>query len=149
MDDETAKKSLSAFAYNQLFTKEFRKSKKLQKLNLDDGTINVWPCGQLMDCTKVVSIKKGDRCSCYRRTAFDHQCCHEICSDGGFDIERFGHHWLKKKTFQQMHPSFWLDDHLPACSNKDNESSIHEPLFNPEFDLDDDAEADLPEKKIV
>jgi hypothetical protein len=65
MDDEAAKKSLSAFAYDQLFTKEFRKSKKLKKLDLNDGTINVWPCGQLMDCDKVVSIKKGFRCTCY------------------------------------------------------------------------------------
>jgi hypothetical protein len=46
-----------------------------------------------------------------------------------------------------MHPSFWLDDHLSACSNKDDESSIDEPQFNPEFDLDDNAEADLSEKE--
>jgi hypothetical protein len=65
MDDETAKKSLSTFAYDQLFTKEFRKSKKLQQLALDDETINVWPCGQLMECDKLVTIQAGNRCSCY------------------------------------------------------------------------------------
>jgi hypothetical protein len=65
IDDETAKKSLSAFAYDQLFTMEFRKSsKKLQHLALDDGTINVWPCDQLMDCDKLVTIKMGNRCTC-------------------------------------------------------------------------------------
>jgi hydrogenase maturation factor len=41
INDETAKKSLSTFAYDQLFTQEFHKSKKLQHLALNDGTINV------------------------------------------------------------------------------------------------------------
>jgi hypothetical protein len=71
--------------------------------------------------------------------AFDYQCCHEICSEGGLDIERFGHYWLNKKTFQQMHPTFWLNDPLPACPNKEHDASIEGPEFNPEFDLDDDA----------
>jgi hypothetical protein len=67
-----------------------------------------------MDCDKLVTIKVGKRCMCYRKMTFDHQCCHEMCSEGGFDIERL-------KNFQQMHPTFWLNDHLPACSNNDTE----------------------------
>jgi hypothetical protein len=43
MDDETEKKSLPAFAYDQLFTKKFRKSKKLEHLTLKDGRINFGP----------------------------------------------------------------------------------------------------------
>jgi hypothetical protein len=62
MDDEMAKKSLLAFAYDQLFAKEFCKSKKLQHLALDDETTKVFLpcCGQLMDRDKVVTIKIGD-----------------------------------------------------------------------------------------
>jgi hypothetical protein len=145
MDDETAKKSLSTFAYNQLF----RKSKKLKHLALNNGTTKVWPCGQLMDCDKVVTIQTGQRCTCYQHTAFDHQCCHEICSEGGFDNQRFGRRRLNEKTFQQMHSTFWLNNHLPACTNKDDDASVDGPEINPEFNIQDKTkvDADLSEKE--
>ena len=118
MEDQTAKKSLSAFAYDNLFTTDLRRSKRLQHLSLEDGTVNIWPCGQMMDCEKLVSIQPGARCNCLRRIAFDHQCCHELCSEGGiFDMKRFGLRWLNDKTFQQVHPNFWLPAHLPAFTN--------------------------------
>jgi hypothetical protein len=61
---------------------------------------------------------------------------------------RDGHCWLNKKTFHQMHPAFWLNDHLPACSNKDDEDSVEGPEFNQEFEeLHDDANTDLSEKE--
>jgi hypothetical protein len=56
--------------------------------------------------------------------AFDHQCCHKLCSEGAFDIERFGRRWLNEKILQQIHPTFWLQDHLPA--NKEDEASVEE-----------------------
>jgi hypothetical protein len=45
MDNETVKNSLSAFAYDQLFTKEFCQCKKFGHFALKDGTTKVWPCG--------------------------------------------------------------------------------------------------------
>jgi hypothetical protein len=73
-----------------------------------------------MDCDKLVTIKMENIiCTCHQQTAFDHQCCHELCAEGGFDIDRFGHRWLNEKTFQQMHPTFWLDDHLPLLLTDD------------------------------
>jgi hypothetical protein len=152
MDDETAKKALSTFAYEQLFTKEFRRSKKLEHLTLEDGTTNVWPCGQLMQCDKLVTIQVGNRCSCYRRQAFDHQCCHEMRAQGGFNIERFGSRWLNEKTFQQLNPTFWREDHLPACSNKnvdDDIDSLEGSNYNEDIDSpsDEEADANLNEKE--
>jgi hypothetical protein len=151
MDDETAKKSLSTFTYKQVFTKEFCKSKKLKHLTLDDGTINVWPCGQLMEGNKLVTIQVGNRCSCYQQMVFDHQCCHEMRSEGGFNIERFGRRWLNEKTFQHCNPTFWLKDHLRACSTRDDAEadSLEGSDFNQEFDphSDKEADADLNEKE--
>ena len=153
MDDETAKKSLSKFAYEELFTKEFRKCKKLEHLNQDDGSINVWPCGKPMESENLVVIQAGRRCSCFQRMAFDHQCCHEMCSEGGFDIERFGHRWLNEKTFQQLNPTLWMKDHLPACSTKVNIDEEVDSLdgsdYNQGFDPPSDEEeaADMTEKE--
>jgi hypothetical protein len=80
----------------------------------------------MRDYDKLVSIKMGKRCTCYQQTAFDHQCCHKLCSEGAFYIERFDCRWLNEKTFQQIHPNFWLVDHLPEYLNKEDEASIEE-----------------------
>ena len=77
IDDETAKKSLSKYGYDQLYKIAYRRSRRLQHQNLDDGSSNVWPCGQMMDCDKLGAIGPGERCNCQQRIAFDHQCCHE------------------------------------------------------------------------
>jgi hypothetical protein len=155
IDDETAKKSLSKYGYDLLYKIEYRRSRRLQHLNLDDGSINVWPCGQLMDCDRLVVIQPGDRCTCQRRIAFDHQCCHELCLEGGFDTERFGRRWLNEKAFQQHHPNVWLEDHLPACSKKAKElgeelgdqSSVEANPYSNDLDSDDNAEEEFSEKE--
>jgi hypothetical protein len=48
---------------------------------------------------------------------------------------------MNDKTFQQNHPTFWLEDHLPACSNKNDESSVEEEKetqFNHDLPVDSD-----------
>jgi hypothetical protein len=60
-----------------------------------------------MDNDKLVTIQAGNQCSCYQQMAFDHQCCHEMHSEGGFNIPPAESHLLAER------------DHLPACSNKD------------------------------
>jgi hypothetical protein len=61
---------------------------------------------------------------------------------GGFNFERFGRRWLNKNTFQQMHPTFWLNGYLLACSNKDDDALVEGPETNPEFDLRDEREGE-------
>jgi hypothetical protein len=92
-DDEEAKKQLSFFAYRKLFVVEYEASRRLQYQADDNGTV-VWPNGKPSSCDQHVVIQSGTRCSCRRRMAYNHQCCHELCFDGKLILSKYSGRWL-------------------------------------------------------
>jgi hypothetical protein len=94
-DDEAAKQQLSQYGYNKLFLVEYKTSRRLQFVLHENNTI-VWPHE---DCDEHVLIRGGQRCSCERRIAFNHQCRHKLCRDGKLDLAKYSTRWLNCKTF--------------------------------------------------
>jgi hypothetical protein len=57
---------------------------------------------------------------------------------------------MNDKSFHQNHPTFWLEDHLPACSNQKDDSSVEEEQelqLQFDNDSDDNNEEVLSEKE--
>jgi hypothetical protein len=97
-DDEAAKKQLSQYAYDNLFLVEYKTSRRLQFAAHENDTL-VWPNGQPPNCDQHVLIRAGQRCTCERRLAFNHQCRHELCRDGKLDLAKYSSRWLNRRTF--------------------------------------------------
>ena len=97
-DDESAKKKLSQYAYDKLWLVEYKSSERLQFAVHDDVTI-VWPNGKPQTCDEHILISTGQRCTCQRRIAFDHQCRHELCIDGKLDLAKYSTRWLNRRTY--------------------------------------------------
>jgi hypothetical protein len=104
-DDEAAKQQLSQYGYHKLFLVEYKTSRRLQFVVHENDTI-VWPCGSPQNCDEHVLIRGGQRCSCERRLAFNHQCRHKLCRDGKFDLSKYSTRWLNRKTFNSTIFSF-------------------------------------------
>jgi hypothetical protein len=152
LDDETAKKKLSEYAYNKLWLVENKTSSRLQCVIHGDVTI-VWPNGKPQTCDEHILIISGQRCTCQRRIAFDHQCRHELCMDGKLDLAKYSGRWLNRRTYNATLPSVHLD--LPTAEVRITNSACtlhqHQP---PEvgdtvgddesiFSVDDDFEQEV------
>ena len=98
LDDETAKKRLSQYAYNKLFLFAYKGSSHLQ-FEVHEGDTFVWPKGKPQHCEELSVMKNNARCSCHRQTAFNHQCRHELCKDGKLDLDKYSPRWLNHRTF--------------------------------------------------
>ena len=98
LDDETAKKQLSQYAYNKLWLVENKTSGRLQFVVHGDVTI-VWPTGKSQTCDEHILLSNGKRCTCQRRIAFNHQCRHELCIDGKLDLAKYSTRWLNRRTY--------------------------------------------------
>jgi hypothetical protein len=120
LDDETAKKQLSQYAYNKLWLVEYKTNRRLQFVTRDDVTI-VWPNGKPHTCDEHVLINSGQRCSCLRRIAFSRQGCHELCTDGKLDLAKYSPHWLNHTSFNETVTSFNLQ--LPPAETVTNSLS--------------------------
>ncbi len=157
LDDETAKKQLSQYAYDKLWLVEYKASCHLQFVSHADLTI-VWPNGKAQSCEEHVLISNGQRCSCRRRIAFRHQCRHELCVAGKLDLAKYSTCWLNRRSFiATMTPTNPQLPLFPSVTNPlstslhqstsviDNESSLS-------IAFDDDASrnsADEDSKDVV
>jgi hypothetical protein len=103
--EEAANQQLSQYGYHKLFLVEYKTSRHLQFVVHENDTI-VWPCGSPQNCDEHVLICGGQRCSCEGRLAFNHQCHHELCRDGKFDLSKYSTRWLNRKTFNSTIFSF-------------------------------------------
>jgi hypothetical protein len=112
LDDKTAKKKLSQYAYNKLWLVEYKTSSCLQFTVHDNVTI-VWPNGKPQTCDGHVLINGCNRCTCQRRVAFNHQYQHKLCIDGKFDLAKYSTCWLNCRSFNEISPSINLQL-LPA-----------------------------------
>jgi hypothetical protein len=106
-DDQEAKKTLSGYAWKELWSKTLKRSFRLQgERNIDDS-FQCWPTTQThseRDEESTVVIKEGERCMCERRIAFRIQCEHEYVQDGGFDLQKMHHSWYHRQTFNRLLP---------------------------------------------
>jgi hypothetical protein len=103
--DEAAKQQLSQYGYHKLFLVEYKTNRRLQFVVHENDTI-VRPRGSPQTCDEHVLIREGQRCSCERRLAFNHQCRQEVCRDGKLDHSKYSTRWLNRKTFNSTMFSF-------------------------------------------
>ena len=85
MDDVTAKKTFSGFAFTDLWTRTIKRSFYLQSEVNVDGSYSIWPTKEKrIDRTEesTVILVEGQRCFCQRRIAYSIQCKHEYIMDG-------------------------------------------------------------------
>ena len=81
LDDVIAKKSLSNYAYNNLYTRAAKYASYLTSDLLEDGSTNVWPAKSNPDTCPVTNIMPNQRCTCYKRVDYMFQCAHELVVD--------------------------------------------------------------------
>jgi hypothetical protein len=105
LDDETAKKKLSQYAYNKLWLVESKSTSRFQFVVHDNVTI-VWPNGKPQTCGKHVLIRGSNRCACQRQVAYNHLCRHELCIDGKFELAKYSMRWLNRKSFNEIAPPY-------------------------------------------
>jgi hypothetical protein len=111
-DDEAAKQQLSQYGYHKLFLVEYKTSCRLQFVVNENDTM-VWPHGSPQNCDEHVLIRGGQRCSCERRLAFNHQCHHEYFRDGKLDLSKYSTRWLNRKTFNST--IFFINQQIPQA----------------------------------
>jgi hypothetical protein len=128
LDNEIAKKKLSKYAYSKLWLVEYKSSSRLQFIVHENVTI-VWPDGKPQTCVKYVLISGCNRCTCQCRVAFNHQCRHELCIDGKFELAKYSTRWLKCKSFNEISPSINLQlspaHHHQTPALGDDDPSFH------------------------
>lgn len=109
IDDDSAIRCFSKWAYEKLYLVETRKIFHLAHEVREDGSTLVWPRRKGKESDDCVVVEAGQRCKCERRVAYNHQCCHELLLDGQLKIDRYSQRWLNINAFNQQHPSLTTD----------------------------------------
>lgn len=125
-DDELAIRSLSKWAYENLFVVEYRKISKLDQEELEDGSFQVWRRSNDKQSDSFITIKQDKRCPCERRVGYNHQCAHELLLDGQLRLEKYSARWLNISTFNSQtasHQATQKSVQNDGGSNNDNGDS--------------------------
>ena len=75
------------YAYRELYQNASKYSKNYQRMIDDAGDCYVWPVGTERTDPNSTVIISNERCACFKNTAFQYQCKHELVADGKFEIE--------------------------------------------------------------
>jgi hypothetical protein len=103
-NEELAKRNLTKYAFEQLFTRARSAAKELSWEEHDDGTVKLWPHYREQEGNLTITIEDGTRCQCASRKAFRFQCCHELASDGDFILEKYDPRWIMTKVYRKKFP---------------------------------------------
>jgi len=104
-EDMLARRTLSYYAYTNLFLKNLKKSSLLQHaLEPDGGSHVVWSVDELKPSTNSVRVIVGERCNCQDRIDYDAQCACELTIVPQFNPKHYNPRWLNTSTFNQMYP---------------------------------------------
>jgi hypothetical protein len=103
-DEETAKRALTKYGFDHLFTRARAASRELSMKTLPDGAVQLWPHYRDQGDNQTISILPGERCKCVHRLAFQHQCCHELAHDRRFILDKYDPRWIMNKVFCQTFP---------------------------------------------
>ena len=104
VDDTAAKKALSSYAYNELYTRAAKYACFLTSEVEPDGSVTVWKAGEDKNESKVWKITIGGRCSCQKNIDFDFQCGHELVADKKFLISKYNIRWLNNNYYFVHYP---------------------------------------------
>ena len=104
VDDTAAKKALSSYAYNELYTRAAKYACFLTSEVEPDGSVTVWKAGEDKNESKVWKIPIGGRCSCQKNIDFDFQCGHELVADKKFLISKYNIRWLNNNYYFVHYP---------------------------------------------
>ena len=102
VDDQIAKKCLSMYAYKELYAYAARYSANFQKYYDNLGNCHIWPIGTERTANNSTIITNGNRCECFKCTAFQYQCKHELVDDGKFLVSKYASMWLNNHKFLEM-----------------------------------------------
>ena len=94
LDDVLAKKSLSVYAYNNLYTRASKYAAYLTSEVLDDGSTNVWPAKSNPNTCPMTNIKPNERCTCHKKVEYMFQCSHESVADNKLVLSKYSDRWF-------------------------------------------------------
>ena len=136
-----AKRCLSKYAFNELFTKEFKMYKRLLIMNnKDDETAK-----DVQDkrTGKIYTISSTKKCTCYTSFTWGAQCRHHMKYFGGFDPDSYHHRWYNDSYY---------DQNVSIGNTPDNANYSHvttvnnnQAMFIPTQTQNDNAGIDLDE----
>ena len=81
MDDTLARKSLSTYAYTELYKTAAKFANYLTSELETDGSVSVWPAQSEKESGSTLNIQPYERCNCHKRIDYDFQCAHELVAD--------------------------------------------------------------------
>ena len=104
MDDTAARKSLSSYAYTELYQRAAKYARYLTSELETDGSVSVWPAQCEKESGTTVNIKPYERCDCHKRVDYDFQCAHELVADKKFILQKCNDRWMNSYFYYQSYP---------------------------------------------
>ena len=98
VEEQLAMKTLSKWAFKNLYLVEKKRRKKYKPLRQEDNSIIFFRIADHDNTERPVVLRNGCRCSCPRRIAYEHQCVHEMIFDGGLNLSKYN----ARRWYHQM-----------------------------------------------
>ena len=125
--DIEAKKALTQYAYESLFSVALRKKRNSQSSIDEDGNTYIWSANLHFESAKDKSmISPNQRCNCSFRRKYDIECGCELFLHKTFNVSNWNIRWLNCWTFDELYP----------------DASIF-PIHNLEYQLHYDGEQEI------
>ena len=103
--DTNARKHLSDYAYNKLWSQNIEMKSRYQFTISSDGKSNiVWPIGEILSESNRKTIPFNSRCGCAYQLTWQCPCAHEFAIKVSFDVTHYSTRWLYTTIFDQLHP---------------------------------------------